>query len=93
MCSKQAQALGQTSNLTTKATDVTGQYVDLQARLDALEATRQQYLSILAKATSIGDILSVQEELDSVQTQIEQLQGQLQLLSSQTAVLDRDRHA
>jgi Domain of unknown function (DUF4349) len=82
---KQAQALGQTSNLTTKATDVTGQYVDLQARLDALEATRQQYLSILAKATSIGDILSVQEELDSVQTQIEQLQGQLQLLSSQTA--------
>jgi hypothetical protein len=82
---KQAEALGTTSNLTTKATDVTGQYVDLQARLDALEATRQQYLSILAKATSIGDILSVQEELDSVQTQIEQLQGQLQLLTSQTA--------
>jgi hypothetical protein len=82
---KQAEALGKTSNLTTKATDVTGQYVDLQARLDALEATRQQYLSILAKATSIGDVLSVQEQVDSVQTQIEQLQGQLQLLSSQTA--------
>jgi hypothetical protein len=82
---KQAQALGKTSNLTTKATDVTGQYVDLQARLGALEATRQQYLAILAKATSIGDILSVQEELDSVQTQTEQLQGQLQLLTSQTA--------
>ncbi len=82
---KQAQALGKTSNLTTKATDVTGQYVDLQARLGALEATRQQYLTILAKATSIGDILSVQEELDSVQTQTEQLQGQLQLLTSQTA--------
>ena len=29
---KQAQALGKTSDLTTKATDVTGQYVDLQAR-------------------------------------------------------------
>jgi Domain of unknown function (DUF4349) len=82
---KQAQALGKTSNLTTKATDVTGQYVDLQARIDALEATRQQYLTIMAKATSIGDVLSVQEELDSVQTQIEQLQGQLQLLSNQTA--------
>jgi uncharacterized protein DUF4349 len=82
---KQAQALGKTTNLTTRATDVTGQYVDLQARLDALEATRQQYLSILAKASSIGDVLSVQEELDSVQTQIEQLQGQLQLLGSQTA--------
>ena len=39
----------------------------------------------MTKATSIGDVLSVQEELDSVQTQIEQLQGQLQLLTSQTA--------
>ncbi len=82
---KQAQALGKTSNLTTKATDVTGQYVDLQARIDALEETRQQYLTIMAKATSIGDVLSVQDQLDSVQTQIEQLQGQLQLLSNQTA--------
>ncbi len=47
--------------------------------------TRQQYLTIMTKATTIGDILSVQEELDSVQSQIEQLQGQLQLLTSQTA--------
>ncbi len=82
---KQAQALGKTSNLTTKATDVTGQYVDLQARIDALEASRQQYLTIMAKATTIGDVLSVQEQLDSLQSQIEQLQGQLQLLTSQTA--------
>lgn len=82
---KRAQALGKTSDLTTKATDVTGQYVDLQARITALEATRQQYLTILAKATTVGDILSVQEELDTVQTQIEQLQGQLQLLTSQTS--------
>ena len=33
---KQAQALGRTTDLTTKATDVTGQYVDLQARIAAL---------------------------------------------------------
>jgi len=81
----QAEALGKTSNLTTRATDVTGQYVDLQARIDALNTTRQQYLTIMTRATSIGDVLSVQEELDSVQSQIEQLQGQLQLLTSQTA--------
>lgn len=82
---KQAQALGKTSSLTTKATDVTGQYVDLQAQINALDATRQQYLTIMTQATSIGDILSVQEQLDSVQTQIQQLQGQLQLLTSQTS--------
>jgi hypothetical protein len=79
-----AEALGKTSDLTTKATDVTGQYVDLQSRITALEETRQQYLTILAKATTVGDILSVQEQINGVQTQIEQLQGQLQLLTSQT---------
>ena len=82
---KATERYGKTSNLSTSATDVTGQYVDLQARLTALEDSRQQYLTILAKATSIGDILSVQEQLDSIQQQIEQLQGQLQLLTSQTS--------
>jgi hypothetical protein len=81
---KKAQALGTTESVTTKATDVTGQYVDLQSRITALQDSRQQYLTIMAKATSIGDVLSVQEQLDSIQSQIEQLQGQLQLLSSQT---------
>jgi hypothetical protein len=82
---KAAERYGKTSNLSTNATDVTGQYVDLQARLTALEDSRQQYLTILAKATSIGDILSVQEQLDGIQQQIEQLQSQLQLLTSQTS--------
>jgi hypothetical protein len=82
---KHAQALGKTSDLATKATDVTGQYVDLQARITALQASRQQYLTILAKATTVGDVLAVQEQVDSIQSQIEQLQGQLQLLTSQTS--------
>jgi hypothetical protein len=82
---KQAQRLGKTADLTTKATDVTGQYVDLQSRIAALQASRQQYLTILAKATTIGDVLAVQSQLDSIQSQTEQLQGQLQVLTSETA--------
>jgi Domain of unknown function (DUF4349) len=80
-----AEALGKTSDLTTKATDVTGQYVDLQSRITALQASRQQYLTILAKADTVGDVLAVQDQLNAIQTQIEQLQGQLQLLGSQTS--------
>jgi hypothetical protein len=82
---KQAQALGKTNALSTKATDVTGQYVDLQARIASLEASRQQYLTIMTKATTVGDVLSVQSQLDSIQTEIEQLQGQLQVLDSETS--------
>jgi hypothetical protein len=82
---REAARYGKTSNVSTSATDVTSQYVDLQARLSALEDSRQQYLTILAKATTIGDILSVQEQLDSIQQQIEQIQGQLNVLTSETS--------
>lgn len=80
-----AQKVGRTTSLTTNATDVTGQYVDLQSRIAALQASRQQYLTILAKATTVGDVLAVQSQIDTIQTQIEQLQGQLQVLTSQTS--------
>jgi Domain of unknown function (DUF4349) len=80
----QVRGLGRVASLTTSATDVTGQYVDLQARITALEDSRQQYLTIMAKATTIGGILAVQEQLQSLQSQLEQLQGQLQLLNNET---------
>jgi hypothetical protein len=75
---------GHTTSVVTTTTDVTGQYVDLQARITALEASRQQYLTIMAQASSIGDILAVQSQLDTLQSQIEQLQGQFTVLSDET---------
>ncbi|MHB8682019.1 MAG: DUF4349 domain-containing protein [Acidimicrobiales bacterium] len=80
----EVQGLGRVDGLTTKATDVTGQYVDLQARIAALQSSRQQYLTIMTRASSIGDVLAVQQQLDTLQSQIEQLQGQLQVLDSET---------
>lgn len=80
----EVQQTGHATSVTTTSTDVTGQYVDLQARITALQASRQQYLTIMAQATSIGDILSVQSQLDTLQSQIEQLQGQLSVLNNET---------
>ena len=79
-----AESLGKVSQLTTNATDVTAQYVDLQSQISALEASRQQYLTIMTRANSIGDVLAVQAQLDSLQSQIQQLQGQLAVLGSET---------
>jgi len=75
---------GKVASLTTQATDVTGQYVDLQAQITALQDSRQQYLTIMTKATTIGGILSVQSQLDTLQSQLDQLQGQLRLLNNET---------
>jgi len=73
-------------SLQTSGVDVTSKYVDLQARIKALKATRSTFLTILSKATTIGEILSVQQRVDDVQTQIEQLQGQLRVLASTTSM-------
>jgi hypothetical protein len=81
---RQSQALGKVLSSQTKAADVTSQYVDLQARLKSLAATRSTFLQILTKASTIGEILSVQQRINDVQTQIEQLQGQFKVLTEQT---------
>jgi uncharacterized protein DUF4349 len=72
--------------LQTSGEDVTSKYVDLQARIRALQATRSTFLTILAKATTIGETLSVQQRITDVQTQIEQLQGQLRVLGDASSL-------
>ncbi len=84
MLVNQVRHAGVASSVSTSATDVTGQYVDLQARIRALQVSRAQYLTIMTRTNSIGGILAVQNQLNTIQSQIEQLQGQLGLLNSET---------
>ncbi|MDX6257980.1 MAG: hypothetical protein QOJ11_4314 [Frankiales bacterium] len=81
----QARALGTVNSTSSSAKDVTGSYTDLQARETALKKTRDHYLTLLAKATTIGETLSVQQRVDDAQTQIDQLQGQLNVLGDQAS--------
>jgi hypothetical protein len=75
---------GRPTSVTTTSQDVTGQYVNLQAQIAALQSSRQQYLTIMTRASSIGDILAVQSQLDTIQSEIDQLQGQLNVLDNET---------
>jgi hypothetical protein len=70
----------------SQTSEVTGQYTDLQSQLRNLQATEQQYLTLMGTATTVGDILTVQDRLNSVQGQIEQVQGQIQLIDNLTAM-------
>ena len=69
---------------TTSGQDVTAQYADLQAQLRSLTAARERFLTILERANSIGDVLSVQQRVDDVTGQIDRLQGQRQVLAAQS---------
>lgn len=64
-------------------TDVTGQYVDLQAQLNAATVNRDALLTVLSHAQSIGDILAVHDRVMAADTQVEQLQGQINVLNDQ----------
>ena len=77
----QVRKVGHVVAISTQATDVTADYVDLGARIDALSQTRATYLTLLSRATTIGDTLAVQQQIQPVQSQIEQLQGQQKVLA------------
>lgn len=73
-------------SLQTSAHDVTSRYVDLSARISALKKTRSTFLTLLSRASTIGETLAVQQRVSDVQSQIERLQGQRKVLANRSAL-------
>jgi hypothetical protein len=76
---------GQTTKVVTEQTqavEVTGQVIDLDARIRNLRASETALQAIAAKATKVSDVLDVQAQLTNVRGQIEELTAQLTDLSN-----------
>lgn len=69
----------------TQALEVTGQVLDLGARIDNLRASERALQEIMSRATKISEILEVQNRLTDVRGQIEQLATQKAHLEDQAA--------
>lgn len=69
----------------TSAVEVTGQIVDLEARIRNLRATEAALQAILSRAERIADVLEVQRELTTVRGEIERLDAQRVSLEDQAA--------
>jgi hypothetical protein len=80
----EVRRLGEVRSVTSRGEDVTAQYTDLEARLAALRATRDQFLTILGDAQAIGDVLAVQDRINAVNLEIESLEGQRRYLEDQS---------
>ena len=61
----------------TEAVEVTGQVIDLEARIRNLRASETALQEIASRATRITDVLEVQNQLTNVRGQIEQLSAAL----------------
>ncbi len=77
------KSLGMPKSEMISGQDVTGQFVDLQARLRNWEAQESVLLKLMAKATSIDDSIKVQRQLQDVQLSIEEIRGELHALTDQ----------
>ncbi|MCS7011149.1 MAG: DUF4349 domain-containing protein [Anaerolineales bacterium] len=65
--------------------DVTAAYVDLQSRLKALEAARDQLEEIMRKAEKTEDVLNVFSQLQYYNEQIEVIKGQIKYYEESVA--------
>jgi hypothetical protein len=87
------QTLGAFRNLSikvldeqTEAVEVTGQVIDLDARIRNLQASERAMQGIAEQATVIKDVLSVQAELTRLRGEIEQLTAQKNELTDRAAL-------
>jgi hypothetical protein len=70
----------------TDAEDVTARVVDLDARIANLRVSETALQQIMTQATTIPDVLNVQEELTSVRGEIESMTAQRDHLADQAAL-------
>ena len=82
---REVRALGaKVDSETSNASDVTEEYSDLAARVRNLAATEGQLLLLLGEATTINEVLQVQDRLNGVRGEIERARGRIALLDKLT---------
>jgi hypothetical protein len=66
---------------TESAQDVTAEYVDIETRLETLEAARDRLLEIMKQSATTEELLLAEQQLTQRETEIESLKGRMKFLS------------
>jgi len=77
--------LGTRLSLTQQTQDVTQQVADVSSRVASDEAAITQLRALLSRAGSVGDLLSVQNQIDSEESDLEAMLSQQSALNHETA--------
>ena len=68
------------------SSDVTEEFVDIEARLKAKKAVEKRYTQLLAKANGIEEIMKVEGKLGEVRESIEAAEGRLNYLKNRVSL-------
>lgn len=79
---EELKTLGKVESTHTSSQDVTEEYVDLEARLGNLKRQEERLLAILDNATTVEEVLKVEEHLGRVRGEIERIEGRLRYLDN-----------
>ncbi len=74
-------APGTVPSVSESAQDVTEEYVDVQSRLESLEAARDRLLELMQNAETTEDLLMAEQQLTYREAEIESLKGRLNYLA------------
>lgn len=80
-----AHGLGTQLALQQQAQDVTQRVADVNSQVTSAQAAIAQLRSLLSHAGSVGDLLSVQNQINSEEASLESMQAQQRALSHQTS--------
>jgi len=80
-----AASLGTRLSLQEQSQDVTEQVADVNSQVASYQAAIAQLRALLAHAGSVGDLLSVQNQINSEESALEALQAQQRALSHETS--------
>ncbi|MCX7772539.1 MAG: DUF4349 domain-containing protein [Clostridia bacterium] len=61
----------------SKGTDITDQYMDAQTRINTLKVQEQTLIEIMAKATKLEDVITLESRISEVRYEIESLENTL----------------
>jgi len=80
-----ASQLGSQLSLHQQAQDVTQQVADVNSQVTSAEAAIAQLRTLLSHAGSVGDLLSVQNQINQEEANLESMQAQQRALNHQTS--------
>jgi uncharacterized protein DUF4349 len=78
--------LGTELNRSTQAEDVTEAVVDINVRIAAQQASVDRVRTLLAKANSVGEVVSIESELTKREADLASLQARQRVLADQVAL-------
>jgi hypothetical protein len=67
------------------ASDVTEEFIDVEARLGAKKALENRYLELLKQAKNLNEMLQIEKQLTDIRGEIESIEGRLKYLQNQVA--------